>query len=115
VADDFGNRRNGGRLVWTKGRDRKGISAAGPYVFNEQAVYDPANDSLGSGDCMFSGEWDHMWDRGASAPIGVTIPIAAGAPINGPAETATFQAGNYRVYIYPGTTCSWSITLLPGN
>jgi hypothetical protein len=87
---------------------------AGSYVFNEQASYDPANDPTGLGDCMFSGEWDHMWD-GASAPIGVNIPISPDAPINGPASTANFQAGNYRLYIYPGTTCSWTITLLPNN
>jgi hypothetical protein len=87
---------------------------AGSYVFNEQASYDPANDPTGLGDCMFSGEWDHMWD-GTSAPIGVNIPISQDVPIDGPAETANFQAGNYRLYIYPGTTCSWTISLLPNN
>jgi hypothetical protein len=83
------------------------------YSQNTQAAYDAANDPDGSGTCMFSGELDYLSGSGWSVPVGVTIPIQAAVPIDGPVSTVTWAAGDYRLYIYGTTTCSWSWQLAP--
>jgi hypothetical protein len=84
---------------------------AGSYSLNEKASYDPANDPDGSGQCEFAGELDYLSGKGWSAPIGGVSPVTEMTPINGPAKIATFGAGDYRVYIYPETTCDWTFEL----
>jgi hypothetical protein len=71
---------------------------AGTYSLNQQASYDPANDPDGTGECLFGGEL-----------------ITAQVPIDGPPSTAPYPAGNYRLYIYPSTTCSWTVELGPDS
>jgi hypothetical protein len=87
---------------------------AGTYSLNQQASYDPANDPNDSGTCFFSGELDDL-TSGSTAPLGVTLPIGPMSPINGPVVTGSFGAGDYRLYIYPETTCSWTFELQPDN
>jgi hypothetical protein len=86
---------------------------AGGYSENTQASYDPANDPGGTGECLFSGEFDYLSGSGLNAPLGGDAPITAMSPINGPAVELTLPAGNYKIYIYPETTCSWTIELWP--
>ena len=88
---------------------------AGGYVENTQASYDPANDSSGTGECLFSGEFDYLSGSGWSAPLGGAAPLTDMSPINGPAVGLTLAAGDYKIYIYPETTCSWTIELLPSG
>jgi hypothetical protein len=84
---------------------------AGKYSENTMASYDPANDPSGTGECLFSGELDYLTGTGWSVPVGVTVPITAQVPIDGPPVEATYPAGNYRLYIYGTTTCSWTFEL----
>jgi hypothetical protein len=87
---------------------------AGSYTLNQQASYDPANDPDGTGMCLFGGELDYQSGSGGTIPLGDnSVPITAQVPINGPPSTAPFPAGDYRLYIYPTTTCSWQIELWP--
>jgi hypothetical protein len=88
---------------------------AGGYVENTQASYDSANDSSGTGECLFSGEFDYLSGSGWSAPLGGAAPLTDMSPINGPAVKITLAAGDYKIYIYPETTCSWTIELLPSG
>jgi hypothetical protein len=89
---------------------------AGTYTLNQQASYDPANDPDGTGMCLFGGELDYQSGSGGTIPLGDnSVPITAQVPINGPPSTAPYPAGNYRLYIYPSTTCSWQIELWPDN
>jgi hypothetical protein len=89
--------------------------AAGRYVENTQASYDPANDPSRTGECLFSGEFDYLSGSGWSAPLGGAAPLTDMSPINGPAVGITLAAGDYKIYIYPETTCSWTIELLPSS
>jgi hypothetical protein len=89
---------------------------AGTYSLNQQASYDPANDPDGTGECLFGGELDYQSGSGGTIPLGDDgVPITAQVPINGPPSTAPYPAGDYRLYIYPTTTCSWQIELWPDN
>ncbi len=83
---------------------------AGSYSLNQQASYDPENDPYDSGECLFSGELDYLSGSG-SIQLGVTSPITSMSPINGPATIVNLPAGDYRLYIYPTTTCSWTVEL----
>src|SRR5580700_7751672 len=90
---------------------------AGTYSLNQQISYDPANDPDGSDMCLFGGELDYL-PEGTSGviPLGDnSVPITPQSPINGPPTTAPFPAGDYRLYIYPETTCSWEIQLAPDS
>jgi len=85
---------------------------AGAYSLNQQASYDPALDPDGSGECLFGGELDYLSGSGGSIALGDgSVPITAMSPIEGPATEGTYSAGDYRLYIYPETTCSWTIEL----
>ncbi len=87
---------------------------AGAYSLNQQASYNPALDPGGSGDCLFGGELDYLSGSGGTIPLGDgSVPITAMSPIEGPPSEATYAAGNYRLYIYPETTCSWTVELWP--
>ena len=86
---------------------------AGSYSENTQASYDQANDPSDTGECLFSGEFDYLSASGLNAPLGGDAPITAMSPINGPAVKFTLAAGDYKIYIYPETTCSWTIELWP--
>ncbi len=89
---------------------------AATYSLNQQASYDPANDSDGTGVCLFGGELDYLSGSGGTIPLGDNgVPISAQLPINGPPSTAPYPAGDYRLYIYPPTTCSWQVELWPDN
>jgi hypothetical protein len=89
---------------------------AGSYTLNQQASYDPANDPDGTGMCLFGGELDYQSGSGGTIPLGDnSVPITAQVPINGPPSTAPYPAGDYRLYIYPTTTCSWQIELWPNG
>ena len=89
---------------------------AGTYSLNQQASYDPANDPDGTGECLFGGELDYLSGSGGTIPLGDGgAPITAQVPIDGPPSTAPYPAGNYRLYIYPSTTCSWTVELAPDN
>lgn len=88
---------------------------AGDYVLNTQASYDPANDPGGSGQCLFNGDIDYLSGSGSSTPVGVTVPITAQSPINGPPASGTLQAGDYKLFIFPETTCDWTFTIQPNN
>ena len=83
---------------------------AGGYSLNQQASYDSALDPDGSGECLFGGELDYLSGSGGTIPLGDgSVPITAMSPINGPPSEATYAAGDYRLYIYPETTCSWTV------
>jgi hypothetical protein len=85
---------------------------AGGYSLNQQASYDPALDPDGSGQCLFGGELDYESGSGGIIPLGNgSVPITAMSPIEGPATEANYPAGNYRLFIYPETTCSWTVEL----
>jgi hypothetical protein len=87
---------------------------AGSYSLNQQASYNPANDPDGSGECLFGGELDYLSGSGGTIPLGDgSVPITAMSPIEGPATVASYAAGNYRLFIYPQTTCSWTFELWP--
>ena len=86
---------------------------AGAYSENTQASYDPANDPSGTGECLFSGAFDYLSGSGFSAPLGGNAPITAMSPINGPPVKLTLAAGDYKIDIYPATTCSWTVELVP--
>jgi hypothetical protein len=89
---------------------------AGTYSLNQQASYDPANDPDGTGECLFGGELDYLSGSGGTIPLGDGgVPITAQVPIDGPPSTAPYPAGNYRLYIYPSTTCSWTVELSPDS
>jgi hypothetical protein len=89
---------------------------AGKYTLNQQASYDPANDPDGTGQCLFGGELDYLSGSGGTIPLGDGgVPITAQVPIEGPPSTAPYPAGNYRLYIYPSTTCSWTVELWPDS
>jgi len=89
---------------------------AGTYVLNQQASYDPANDPDGVGECLFGGELDYLSGSGGTIPLGDGgVPITAQVPIEGPPSTAPYPAGDYRLYIYPSTDCSWTVELWPDN
>ena len=89
---------------------------AGTYVLNQQASYDPANDPDGVGECLFGGELDYLSGSGGTIPLGDGgVPITAQVPIEGPPSTAPYPAGDYRLYIYPSTNCSWTVELWPDN
>ena len=85
---------------------------AGAYSLNQQASYDPALDPDDSGECLFGGELDYLSGSGGTIPLGNgSVPITDMSPIEGPPSEATYPAGNYRLYIYPETTCSWTVEL----
>jgi hypothetical protein len=89
---------------------------AGTYSLNQQASYDPANDPDGTGECLFGGELDYLSGSGGAIPLGNGgVPIPAQVPIDGPPSTAPYPAGDYRLYIYPSTTCSWTVEFGPDN
>jgi hypothetical protein len=84
---------------------------AGTYSLNQQATYDPSNDPDGSGECLVGGELDYLSGSGGTIPLGTNgAPVTAQVPIYGQ-STATYPAGNYRLYVYPTTTCSWTFEL----
>jgi hypothetical protein len=86
---------------------------AGSYDLNVQASYDPANDPDDSGQCLFGGRLDYL---SGSAGItvtrfGVPVPIVTWMPYHfGPFEVNE-AAGDYKIYILPETTCSWTVEL----
>jgi hypothetical protein len=87
---------------------------AGAYSENTVASYNPATDASGSGECLFSGEIDIPSGSGyLKAPLGGDAPITAMSPIEGPPVKYTLAAGDYKIYIYPETTCTWTIELWP--
>jgi hypothetical protein len=88
---------------------------AGTYSLNQQASYDPATDPDGSDQCLFSGELDYLSGGGGTIQLGVVSPVTAQVPIDGPPSTASYPAGNYRLNIYPETTCSWTVELWPDS
>jgi hypothetical protein len=90
---------------------------AGTYSLNQQASYDQANDPDGTGECLFGGELDYLPAGSDGAiPLGDGgVPITAQVPIDGPPSTAPYPAGDYRLYIYPSTTCSWTVELWPDS
>jgi hypothetical protein len=89
---------------------------AGKYTLNQQASYEPANDPDGTGQCLFGGELDYLSGSGGTIPLGDGgVPITAQVPIEGPPSSAPYPAGNYRLYIYPATTCSWTVELWPDS
>jgi hypothetical protein len=87
---------------------------AGAYSLNQQATYNPVYDPDGGGTCLFGGELDYLSGGGGSIPLGDNaVPISSWDPIEGPPTKATYPAGNYKLYIYPETTCSWTVELWP--
>jgi len=85
---------------------------AGTYIVNVRASYDPAYDPSGSGRCLFSGELDYLSGKGSRAPLGGPAPIISSVPFHlGPLK-GSWRAGDYRIYIYPQTTCSWVVEFL---
>lgn len=86
---------------------------AGTYTLNQQASYDPANDPDDSGQCLVGAELDYLSGSGRTIPLGDNgAPVTAAVPI-GSATAAPYPAGNYRLYVYPTTTCSWTFELWP--
>jgi hypothetical protein len=85
---------------------------AGSYSLNVQASYDSVNDADGSGQCLFSGELDYP--GGGSAPLGGGAPVISSFPfVLGPLVGS--YGGDYKIYIYPETTCSWTVELWPNG
>jgi hypothetical protein len=85
---------------------------AGTYSLNQQATYDPVNDPSGTGECLFGGELDYL-PAGSSGIIALGdngSPVQEQVPLVGQ-STAPYPAGEYRLYIYPTTTCSWTVEL----
>jgi hypothetical protein len=58
-------------------------------------------------------EFDYLAGGGWSAPLGGGAPLTDMSPINGPPVKITLAAGDYKIYVYPETTCSWTIELWP--
>ena len=86
---------------------------AGTYSLNQQASYDPANDPDGTGECLVGGELDYLSGSGGTIPLGDSgAPVTAQVPLSGQ-STAPYPAGDYRLYIYSTTTCSWTFELWP--
>jgi hypothetical protein len=86
---------------------------AGNYSLNQQATYDPSNDPDGTDQCQFDGELD--WVPGGSSgviPLGDSAFVTDGVPLDLQAK-APYPAGDYRLYVYSNTTCSWTIELWP--
>lgn len=89
---------------------------AGKYSVNQQYAYTPANDPDGSGQCLFGGDLDWLSGEGGTVPLGDNgYPVTAGVPINGPPVEVPLPAGDYRLYIFPTTTCSWTIAIWPDS
>jgi len=86
---------------------------AGTYSLNVQASYDSVNDPDGSGLCLFSGELDYP--GGGTGPLGGSAPVISSFPfILGPL-VGSYGGGDYKIYIYPETTCSWTVELWPNG
>jgi hypothetical protein len=87
---------------------------AGTYSLNQQATYDPATDPDGSDQCLFGGELDYLSGSGGTIQLGDgSVPVTSFVPIEGPVREGSYPAGDYRLSIYPETTCSWTIELWP--
>ena len=86
---------------------------AGTYSLNVQASYDPANDPNDSGQCLFSGELDYLSGSGGTAPLGGNAPVTSWVPFTLGPLAGGYGAGDYKIYIYPETTCSWTVELWP--
>lgn len=83
---------------------------AGGYSLNRQASYNATLDPDGSGSCIFGGELDYLSGSGGSIPLGDGgVPVTAMVPLDGPPSEGNYAAGDYKIYIYPETTCSWTI------
>ena len=90
--------------------------AAGSYSLNQQATYDPSKDPDGTDECLFGGELDYV-PAGSSGviPLGDNgAPVTDAVPLDGQ-SAAPYPGGDYRLYIYPTTTCSWTIELWPSG
>ncbi len=87
---------------------------AGTYSLNQQASYDPSTDPDGSDQCLFAGELDYLSGSG-TIQLGDSIPVTEFVPIEGPVRTGSYPAGDYKFYIYPETTCSWTVELWRDN
>jgi hypothetical protein len=86
---------------------------AGRYSLNVQASYDRANDPDDSGQCLFGGRLDYLSGSAwiTVTRFGVSVPIVAWLPYRfGPFEVNE-AAGDYKIYILPETTCSWTVEL----
>ena len=84
---------------------------AGSYSQNLQVSYDPGNDPGDTGECQFGGELDWQSGAGATYPL-FNGTVQAQVPIEGPPFTESLAAGDYKLYIYPETTCSWTFELV---
>ncbi len=83
---------------------------AGSYSLNVVASYDPANDPDDTGQCLFSGELDYLSGH-STGPLGGVAPVTSWVPfVLGPL-VGSYGAGDYKIYIYPETTCSWTVEL----
>jgi hypothetical protein len=83
---------------------------AARYDIEIYAQYNPVNDPSGSGECFFDGNFDNL-TTGAHSPVGTSFPIQESVPWDQPA-VGNLGAGTYRLYIFPGTTCDWSVEIL---
>jgi hypothetical protein len=83
---------------------------AGRYDIQIYAQYTPVNDVSGSGECSFDGYLDNL-TTGSHASVGTSFPIQEQVPWNQPA-VGNLAAGTYQLYIFPGTTCEWSVEIV---
>jgi hypothetical protein len=88
---------------------------AGTYSLNLQVSYDPLNDPDGTGECLFGGELDYVSGSGSILLGHPAIPVTEWSGIYGPPSAGRYPAGDYRLYIYPETTCSWTVELWGGT
>jgi hypothetical protein len=83
---------------------------AARYDIEIYAQYNPVNDPSGSGECFFDGNFDNL-TTGAHSAVGTSFPIQESVPWDQPA-VGNLGAGTYRLYIFPGTTCDWSVEVV---
>ncbi len=84
---------------------------SGDYGIDVEAQYDPTNDPSNSGECFFQGEFQND-TTGDHSRIGQYAPIVESVPYH-ISSSGHLSAGDYELYVAPGTTCDWRFVVVP--
>jgi hypothetical protein len=88
--------------------------AAGSYVIDQKAQYDPTNDPSGSGRCFFSGYLQGPTSAD-SGPLGETSPLVDEVPLDR-SVPVTLGSGTYTLTIYQvNPMCGWFVGIAPNS